>query len=95
MTNLVGLDIGTTTIKAIVYDEGQGVLVASAARPTPVEHPQPEWSQYDPERLWQTSAECLREAIAGRPVHALGVSSFAESGLPLNKNGTALYPIIA
>jgi xylulokinase len=95
MTILVGLDIGTTTIKTALYDADQGVLAKSAARPTPVEHPKPEWSQFDPQRLWKTTAECLREAIAGQQVHALGVSSLGESGLPLSQNGTPLYPIIA
>jgi len=95
MAVLVGLDIGTSTIKAVLYDVDQGILVASATRPTPTEHPQPEWSQYDPHCLWQTIADCLREAVAGRQISALAVSSLGEAGLPLDKDGSPLYPIIA
>jgi xylulokinase len=95
MAILVGLDIGTTTIKAVLYDADEGILVGSATRLTPVEHPQPDWSQYAPQRLWQTIADCLREVAAGQEIRALGISSLAEAGLPLSENGTPLYPIIA
>ena len=48
MSALLGLDIGTTTIKALLYDTESGHLLSLAARPTPVEHPAPTWSQHDP-----------------------------------------------
>jgi sugar (pentulose or hexulose) kinase len=41
---LLGLDIGTTTIKAILYDPVSGQIVSKASQPTPVEHPSPELS---------------------------------------------------
>ncbi len=41
MALLVGLDIGTTTIKAAVYDSDRGGLVRLASRPTPVSSPDP------------------------------------------------------
>ncbi|MEE8392628.1 MAG: FGGY family carbohydrate kinase [Anaerolineae bacterium] len=51
MTFLVGLDIGTTNIKAALYDAELGQVVSVASRPTPVEHPAPGWSEHDPETL--------------------------------------------
>ncbi len=95
MSALLGLDIGTTTIKALLYDTELGHLLSLASRPTPVEHPAPGWSQHDPEALWQTIAACLREATKDHPaVDGLAITGFAEAGLPLDKAGQPLYPII-
>ncbi|HMD89293.1 MAG TPA: FGGY-family carbohydrate kinase [Anaerolineaceae bacterium] len=96
MSALLGLDIGTTTIKALLYDTEAGHLLSMAARPTPVEHPAPTWSQHDPESLWQTVLAVLREASIGQsPIDGLAVTGFAEAGLPLDKSGQPLYPIIS
>ena len=94
-TLLIGLDIGTTRIKAVCYDTELGRVVSTTSRPTPVHHPAPGWSEHDPDELWQTIASCLREVAADHPVAGLGVSSFAEAGLPLDAAGQPLYPIIA
>jgi xylulokinase len=95
MTLLVGLDIGTTSIKAALYDVELGRVVRTASRPTPVEHPASGWSEHDPDALWQTITSCLHEVVADHPVAGLGVSSFAEAGLPLDAAGQPIYPIIA
>jgi len=95
MTLLLGLDIGTTSIKAQLYDAEIGRIADIASRPTPVEHPTPERSQHDPETLWQTVASCVREVAPGRSIAGIGVSCFAEAGLPVDAAGSPLYPIIA
>ena len=95
MALLVGLDIGTTTIKAAVYDTDRGGLVRLATRPTPVITPGPGRGEHDPESLWQAAAACLKEAAAGLPVAGLAISSLAEAGLPVDRDGRPLYPVIA
>ena len=98
MTRLLGLDMGTTAIKAVAYDAELGRAVYVASRPTPVLQPTPGQSEHDPEALWQTVLACLREvaaAGAGQSVAGLAVSSFAEAGLPLDAAGRPLHPIIA
>lgn len=95
---LIGLDIGTTTIKAVAYDPEQGKIVAAAREQTPVTHPAPELSEHDPEALWQSVVGVFRQVMMQvRPeeVTALAVSSFGEAGLPLDRKGRALYPVIA
>jgi xylulokinase len=92
---LLGLDVGTTSIKAGLYDAELGQVVRLASRPTPVEQPAPGWSEHDPEALWRAVISCIREVATGQPVTGLGVSSFAEAGLPLDSAGHPLYPIIA
>jgi xylulokinase len=95
MGYLLGLDIGTTTIKAILYDPGSGQIVSKATQPTPVEHPSPELSELNPHHLWQAVCDCLKEISLKRSISALAISSFAEAGLPLDQDSNPLFPIIA
>lgn len=95
MGYLLGLDIGTTSIKAGLYNPQTGQLVHLTTQPTPVEHPLPQLSQHDPETLWQTVCRCLQEISASQQIDALAISSFAEAGLPLDAQGRPLYPIIS
>jgi xylulokinase len=95
MAYLLGLDIGTTSIKAVLYDPEDGRLAGISTRPTPVVHTAEGWSQHPPEELWQTAAACLKELAAGRSIAGIAISSFAEAGLPVGEGGEPLYPIIA
>jgi len=95
MGYLLGLDIGTSSVKAVLYDPESGRLTGIATRPTPVAHPADGWSEHAPEVLWQTAAACLKELTAGKSITGLAISSFAEAGLPVDAGGRPLYPIIA
>ena len=95
MGYLLGLDIGTTSIKAILYDPCSGNIVQRVSRSTPVEHPAPDLSQHDPQQLWEAVYICLQEVCLNQPVSALAISSFAEAGLPLDASGTPLFPFIS
>lgn len=95
MTYLLGLDLGTTSIKAAVYDTETGKVSRLASRPTPTLHPAADRSEHDPEALWQAVITCIREAAGGLPVAGLAISSMAEAGLLLDEQGKPVYPIIA
>ncbi len=95
MPALIGLDLGTTTIKAAAYDPDTGELIRLAQQPTPTIHPRPEWSEHDPEKVWTAAAACLREASDGLAVLGMGVSSLSEAGVPLGAAMRPLYPAIA
>jgi xylulokinase len=98
MNLLIGLDLGTTTIKASAYDPDAGRVRCTATRPTPVTHPQAGWSEHDPAALWQAVTGCLAEVAAqtaGEAYAGLAIASFAEAGLPLDAAGRTLYPVIA
>jgi xylulokinase len=99
MAHLLGLDAGTTSIKAWLYDAATGQPVAGAGRRTPVTSPRPGWAEHDPEALWQAAAGSIRTALdrapAGCEVAGLAVASMGEAGLPLDERGRPLYPIVA
>ncbi len=95
---LVGVDFGTTRIRALVVTT-DGSVVASGDAPTPIEHPRPGWAQHDPEALWQATVAALRQAVgtisAPDRIAGLAVASVGESGVPLDEGGRATYPAIA
>ena len=95
---LVGIDVGTTSIKAIVFDTS-GKIVAQSAIATPTHYPRPSWAYYDPEELWQHTVQVLRTItvdgnIASRIV-SVAVASVAESMVPLDGNGQPVHHAIA
>ena len=94
---LLGIDVGSTNTKVALYEPTSGKVEAVASRPTVVHHPRPGWSEYDPDELWSNTVAAIREATEGRAtsVRAIAVASMAEAGLPIDRNGQHLYPIIA
>lgn len=95
MSNFLGLDIGTTSIKAILLDCDQGKIISSASLPTPVQHSEPNMDEHDPHVLYAAVAQCIKNAVNQYSVNALGISSLAEAGIPLDRSGNPLFPIIA
>jgi len=99
MAYLLGLDAGTTSIKAWLYDAASGRPVGGAAQPTPVVSPRAGWAEHDPAALWQAAAGSIRTALAGapeaRPIAALAIASMGEAGVPLDQHGAPLGPIVA
>jgi xylulokinase len=97
-TCLIGLDAGTTSVRAGAFAP-DGRLLALARRPTPTDRPQPGWVEHDADALWLAAAAALREVAAALPagveVAALAPATVGEAGLPVDGTGRALRPIIA
>ena len=98
MTLLLGLDVGTTSVKAVVY-RTDGIAVGSSSLPTPTHVPRPGWAFYRPEELWQTAVAAIRGALAGVPhpeeIASVAVASVGESGVLLDAAGAATTDSIA
>ena len=94
--NLLGLDIGTTGCKAILFDT-DGTLLAKAWREYPVDIPHPQWAEQDIENVWRLAQEAIKEAIAAASVidiAAIGLSVHGEAVTPVDRRGRALRPTI-
>ena len=94
---MVGLDIGTSSAKAIAITR-EGRVVATAGRSYALQHPQPGYAEQDPETLLQAALECLADVLARtrENVIARGISiSTAMHGImALDAGGKPLTPII-
>jgi xylulokinase len=76
---LLGVDAGTTVLKAAVYAPDGRCLGAGGA-PQGVRHPQPGWAEQDPAVWWRGLVRAVRQAVAaagasGEDVAALGLST--------------------
>ena len=72
---LVGIDIGSTVIKAILVNCEVGVI-RGAEYPVPVQRPHPGWVERDASVTWEVVQQVVREAIGanGNAVHAVSVA---------------------
>jgi xylulokinase len=92
---IVGIDIGTQSLKAVAVDESMRVLGEAAYSYMP-SFPQPGWAEQDP-TLWEEGlhsavAEALKSAgISPLEVRALGVAGQLDGCLPVSPDGQALY----
>ena len=62
MKMFVGIDIGTSGVKALLINE-QGNIQASAMVEYPIYAPFPLWSEQEPEDWWKASIEVLRQLV--------------------------------
>src|SRR6478735_10646098 len=95
MAVFAGLDVGTTSSKAVVYGEDGAVLATGRAVTT--WDVGPHGTQTDAETLWRSAIDALSRAAtaAAVPVRAVGVASMGESGVLTDANERPLAPVIA
>ena len=66
MDYLMGIDLGSTSLKAVIYDL-DGNVAASGSQPTERYNPypdHPEWTVWQPEQIWGGTAEAIKEAVS-------------------------------
>jgi xylulokinase len=93
---VLGVDIGTTAVKAIALDE-HGRVAATASIPHDGLAPRPGWSEGDPEAWWRGAVGALRRLAEQAPldgVAMVGVSGMVPALLCLDGAGRLLRPSI-
>lgn len=95
---LLGLDIGTTNIKAVIFDL-YGQVVASASVKTPTHYPRSSWAYYRPEEIWNYTVGVIKTAVSQvdqpQRIVSVAVASMGEAAVPLDEHGEATYDAIA
>jgi len=86
----VGIDVGTTAVKAIGLDD-DGDVVARAEESYPLSTPQPGWSEQDPDD-WVRAAERALAQLGD--ADALGYSGQMHGLVALDENDVPLRPAI-
>ena len=96
---LVGIDIGTSSIKVVLTDEC-GTKLYSHCRPHEILQPRPGYVEQDAESAWWTGVrEGICACIEGSGVDAARIEGVCASGMvpsfcPLDQNGTPVRPAI-
>ncbi len=100
MDYLLGIDVGSTSMKALVYDF-DGNVISQGSHPTESvandpEHPN--WQVYMPGHIWDGISSAIRGAVSQigpkDRILAAAVTGLGADAVPLDKNGEPLYPFI-
>jgi xylulokinase len=91
VTQLVGLDVGTTGVKALALSP-EGDVLARAEESYGLSTPQPGWAEQDPEDWWRAAERALA-ALGGEPA-AIGLSGQMHGLVVLDDRDRVLRPAI-
>ena len=99
MSYLLALDQGTTSSRAIIFNE-QGKIYATAQRETQIRTPHSGWVEQDAQEIWSTQIAVVQQAIASahllaKDIKAIGVTNQRETTVVWDKrSGIPLAPAI-
>ena len=91
---LLGIDIGTSSCKAAVFDRA-GNALAFSTKSYPTERPLPGYAQQNPEDWWKAACEAVRECLDNGKVSpgqiaGIGVDGQSWSAVPIGRSGEVL-----
>ncbi|GAB3039048.1 gluconokinase [Spirosoma pulveris] len=95
MNCFVGVDVGTTNIKALAMPPDLSQILAHASAPVTTLNPEPGYAEQDPAEIWaafvQVIAEVSREvAQGGHVITHIAFCTAMHSLLPMNADGSPL-----
>ena len=95
--HFLGLDVGTSAVKAVLYDAG-GTEIAAVQQAYPLQTPAPGFVEQDPEQIWQAVLSVIGRVLRGtrvdERVSALSVATQSGSVIPATAAGEPLHPMI-
>ena len=95
MTNLLGLDIGTSGVRCLAADEN-GKVVAEASAEYPMYAPRPGWSEQHPEDWWEASSRVIADVSAkvSGNIGAIGLTGQMHGAVFLDKDDAVIRPAL-
>ncbi|MBU4292945.1 MAG: hypothetical protein KJ770_02695 [Actinobacteria bacterium] len=94
--SILGIDIGTTGCKAVVFNR-HGDILASQYKEHPLLHPNPGWTELDPNLVFKNIKNIIKTAnqrLNKDKIKALAISSQGEAVMPVDRTGECLYNAI-
>jgi xylulokinase len=100
MEYLLGIDVGSTSMKALIYDL-DGNVVAQSSQPTQSianDPDHPNWQVYLPEDVWHGIGSAIKGAVdqidSPGSIKAAAVTGLGADAVPLDVKGEPVYPFI-
>ncbi|KAA3647706.1 MAG: carbohydrate kinase [Chloroflexi bacterium] len=87
-TYLLGIDNGTTTTKATLFDTEGNEIAVSSGKDVKVSHPKPAWAEENMDDIWQATAAAIRNCI-----ETANVTPAEIAGVSLSGHGGGVYLI--
>ena len=94
--NYIGIDIGTSSVKALLIDE-KGQVIKIAVPEYSFYTPKPLWAEANPQDWWeatQVAIKQLTESIELSQIAGIGLTGQMHGMVALNKEGIVLRPCI-
>ena len=84
MRYLIGVDLGTSATKTVLFDE-EGQIIASAAKEYPLSQPENGWAEQNPHDWADATEETIRSVlkvseVAPEDVKGIGISGQMQIG---------------
>ncbi|HET7459140.1 MAG TPA: xylulokinase [Gemmatimonadaceae bacterium] len=94
----LGVDVGTSGVKAVATSE-RGDVLAAATAPLTLQTPRPGWAEQDPEAWWAASRDAVRDLTSrlgerASRVAAIGLSGQMHSSVFLDASGDVVRPAL-
>jgi len=100
MEYLLGIDVGSTSMKALVYDF-EGNVISTGSHPTEsvaIDPNHPNWQVFLPDHIWDGISSAIRQAVnqlqPGDRIKAAAVTGLGADAVPLDNKGEPIYPFI-
>ena len=98
MTYLIGIDIGTSGTKTVLFDI-EGNMVSSALKEYPMYQPNIGWAEQNPEDWWDATYNTIKEVILksgidSKNIKGIGLSGQMHGLVLLDKDNKVLRPSI-
>ena len=87
MSYVLGVDIGTSSIRCVAIDR-QGRVLSSNSQGVKVLHPQPGYSEMDPEQVWLSFRDAVKETLS---LGHLNPSDADSMGIATQRNSFLLW----
>ncbi len=95
---LLGLDVGTQSLRAALVDLN-GTVLAFGTSPIDTTYPRPTWAEQRPEQWWSAAAQAIAEAlrtadVGPERIAGIGLDCTACTVIACDRDGKALRPAL-
>lgn len=92
--SLIGIDVGSSSVKVAAYAEDGHLVAVYSHELTPI-YPAPGMWETDPEDIWRATSQAMRkltadEAVRRDPPKAIAISASGRENFPADANGNPL-----
>ncbi len=77
---LLGVDNGTTTTKATIFDLDGNEIAVSSGKDVKTSHPQPGWAEQSMPEIWQATAAAIRNVLEVSQINPGDIAGISHSG---------------
>jgi xylulokinase len=91
---ILAVDVGTTSIKSAVVDLDCFEALSTSSTKAVVEYPKKGWAEKDPDTLWSSVLDVMKESLEDHNVSAVIFGAHMAGVLPVDKDGNPLRKII-